>query len=100
MSLRLLPLSIALVLGLAACQDKAAQQAPQPDRPVLVQAARFEPRAAERTFVATIRPRVESDLGFRVAGKVARRVVNVGDTVRAGATLAILDETDLRLQVE
>ena len=100
MALRLLPLSIALVLALAACQDKTAQQAPPPDRPVLVQVARFEPRAAERTFVATIRPRVESDLGFRVAGKVARRLVNVGDAVRTGAPLAVLDETDLRLQAE
>jgi RND family efflux transporter MFP subunit len=100
MSLRLLPLPLALVLALAACEEKTAQPAPTPDRPVLVQAARFEPRAPERTFVATIRPRVESDLAFRVAGKVARRLVNVGDPVRAGAPLAILDETDLRLQAE
>jgi RND family efflux transporter MFP subunit len=100
MSPRLLPLSLALVLALAACQDKAAQQAPTPDRPVLVQVVRFEARAPERSFVATIRPRVESDLGFRVAGKVARRLANVGDEVRAGAPLAVLDDTDLRLQFE
>lgn len=100
MSLRLLPLPLALLLALAACQDRTAQEAPRPERPVLVQVARFEPRAPERTFVATIRPRVESDLGFRVAGKVARRLVNVGDAVRAGAPLAALDETDLRLQAE
>jgi multidrug efflux pump subunit AcrA (membrane-fusion protein) len=99
MSPRLLP-SLALVLALAACQDKAAQQAPTPDRPVLVQVVRFEARAPERSFVATIRPRVESDLGFRVAGKVARRLANVGDEVRAGAPLAVLDDTDLRLQFE
>ena len=42
-------------------------------------AVTFEPQRAERSFVATIRPRVESDLGFRVAGKVATRLVNVGD---------------------
>jgi RND family efflux transporter MFP subunit len=100
MSLRLLLPSLALTLALAACQDRTAQEVPKPERPVLVQVARFEPRAPERTFVATIRPRVESDLGFRVAGKVARRLVNVGDVVRAGAPLAVLDETDLRLQLE
>ena len=55
---------------------------------------------SERTFVATIRPRVESDLGFRVAGKVAKRLVSVGDAVKVGQALAALDATDLRLQRE
>src|SRR3712207_7802940 len=100
MSLRLLLPSLALTLAIAACQDRTAQEVPKPERPVLVQVARFEPRAPDRTLVATIRPRIESDLGFRIAGKVARRLVNVGDPVRAGAALATLDDTDLRLQVE
>jgi RND family efflux transporter MFP subunit len=60
----------------------------------------FEARTPERSFVATIRPRVESDLGFRVPGKVAQRLVNVGDAVTAGQALATLDPTDLRLQQE
>ena len=54
----------------------------------------------ERSFVATVRPRIESDLGFRVAGKVARRLVEVGETVKAGQVLATLDEIDLRLQLD
>jgi len=90
-----------LVLGIAValvgCQA-TPQEAAKPDRPVLVQAVTFEPRAPARTFVATIRPRVESDLGFRVSGKVARRFVTVGDMVKAGQALAALDATDLRLQ--
>ncbi|HEX2724660.1 MAG TPA: efflux RND transporter periplasmic adaptor subunit, partial [Beijerinckiaceae bacterium] len=45
-------------------------------------------------------PRVESDLGFRVAGKVARRLVSAGDLVKAGQALASLDDADLRLQRE
>ncbi|WP_246776725.1 efflux RND transporter periplasmic adaptor subunit [Microvirga sp. VF16] len=92
-------LTFGLAATLAACQAKP-QEAVKSDRPVLVQAVAFEPQAPERTFVATIRPRVESDLGFRVAGKVARRLVSVGDTVKAGQALAALDATDLRLQRE
>jgi RND family efflux transporter MFP subunit len=89
-----------LVPTLSACQDTAAQDAPKPARPVLVTTVKFEPRTAERSFVATIRPRVESDLGFRVTGKVAQRLVSVGDAVKTGQRLALLDETDLRLQRE
>jgi RND family efflux transporter MFP subunit len=87
-------------LGLAACQNTTADEVPKPGRPVLTTTVKFEPRIARRSFVATIRPRFESDLGFRVPGKVARRVVHVGDAVKAGQLLALLDETDLRLQLD
>jgi RND family efflux transporter MFP subunit len=51
-----------------------------------------------RTFVASIRSRIETDQAFRVPGKVARRLVETGQRVKAGAPLAQLDELDLRLQ--
>jgi RND family efflux transporter MFP subunit len=92
-------LAAGLLAALTACQGEALETA-QPERPVLVQSVAYEPRAPERTFVATIRPRLESDLGFRVAGKVARRLVNVGEAVKDGQALATLDEADLRLQQE
>ncbi len=96
-----LTLPLALLAGLQACQDPAARAAPKaPERPVLVARAAYAAHTPERSFVAAIRPRVESDLGFRVPGKVARRLVQVGDAVRAGQPLAVLDETDLRLQQE
>src|SRR5262245_30333650 len=79
-------------LALAACNPAPAQQA-KADRPVLVTEVRFEPLTAERTLVGTVRPRIETDLGFRVAGKVARRLVEVGETVKPGQALATLDET-------
>ncbi len=96
-SLSMLTLGVAVTL--AACQA-TPQETNKPDRPVLVHSVTFEPRTPERTFVATIRPRVETDLGFRVPGKVARRLVSVGDHVKAGQELAALDATDLRLQRE
>ena len=81
-------------LALAACDPMTAQPS-APVRPVLVTQVRYEPQVSERSFVGTIRPRIESDLGFRVAGKVSKRLVEVGTRVEAGQTLAMLDEVDL-----
>lgn len=88
-----------LALALAACNDSVAQKS-EPPRPVLVAAVHYESQTPDRSFVGTVRPRIESDLGFRVAGKVARRLVEVGTLVEAGQPLAVLDEVDLRLQAE
>jgi RND family efflux transporter MFP subunit len=60
----------------------------------------YEAETPERSFVGTIRPRVETDMGFRVPGKVAKRLVEVGQTVDVGQPLATLDEVDLKLQAE
>ena len=87
------------VLALAACDPMTAQPT-VPTRPVLVTNAHFESQVSERSFVGTVRPRIESDLGFRVAGKVAKRLVEVGTLVEAGQPLALLDEADLSLQAE
>ncbi|HEY6862155.1 MAG TPA: efflux RND transporter periplasmic adaptor subunit [Pseudolabrys sp.] len=84
---------------LAACNPTAAQQ-PAPARPVLVTSVHYEAQVSDRSFVGTIRPRIESDLGFRVAGKVSKRLVEVGALVEAGQPLAMLDEVDLNLQAE
>jgi RND family efflux transporter MFP subunit len=88
-------------VGLSGC-DKRAEDAGEQrdDRPVLVARARVANQSQAREFVATIRPRVESDLGFRVAGKVVKRYVQSGQKVKTGEALAALDENDLRLQKE
>ena len=52
---------------------------------------------SERGFTGTVAARVESNLGFRVAGKIVERLVNVGEQVKAGQPLMRMDETDLRL---
>src|SRR5258708_7508992 len=92
--------SLALMAAaLAGCNDSVAQKA-EPPRPVLVATAHYDAETPERSFVGTVRPRIESDLGFRVAGKVAKRLVEVGQTVEIGQPLATLDEIDLKLQAE
>ncbi len=88
-----------LAVALAGCNDKVAEK-PAPSRPVLVATAHYEAETPERSFVGTIKPRIEADMGFRVPGKVAKRLVEVGQTVEVGQPLAILDEVDLKLQAE
>src|SRR6202049_5040576 len=88
-----------LVITLAGCNDKVAEKA-APSRPVLVATVHYEAESPERSFVGTIKPRIETDMGFRVPGKVAKRLVEVGQTVDVGQPLATLDEIDLKLQAE
>jgi RND family efflux transporter MFP subunit len=94
--------ALALAVGaiaLAGCSDTGAHKA-EPPRPVLVATVHYEAETPERSFVGTIRPRIEADIGFRVAGKVAKRLVEVGQRVEVGQPLAALDEVDLKLQAE
>jgi RND family efflux transporter MFP subunit len=88
-----------LAVALAGCNDKVAEKS-APRRPVLVATVHYEAESPERSFVGTIKPRIETDMGFRVPGKVAKRLVEVGQTVEVGQPLATLDEIDLRLQAE
>ena len=85
---------------LAACDDRAASATAKPERPVQVQRVAFNNENATREFVGVVRARYETDLGFRVAGKIVSRVVNVGDVVQAGNVVARLDSQDLKLEVE
>src|ERR1700739_2682636 len=88
-----------MATALAGCNDQVAEKPTQP-RPVLVATAHYEAETPARSFVGTIRPRIEADMGFRVPGKVAKRLVEVGQTVDVGQPLATLDEVDLKLQAE
>jgi RND family efflux transporter MFP subunit len=87
------------VIALTGCNEIAAEKA-APGRPVLVATVHYEASSPERSFVGTIKPRIETDMGFRVPGKVAKRLVEVGQTVAVGQPLATLDEVDLKLQAE
>ncbi len=91
-------LALAALLVLAGCEANTAP-AIKAERPVQVQRVAFENEATSREFVGVVRARYETDLGFRVAGKIVTRVVNVGDRVNAGDVVAQLDPQDLKLQV-
>jgi RND family efflux transporter MFP subunit len=60
----------------------------------------FEAQAASstrRTFTGIVEARVQSDLGFRVGGKILERSVNMGQRVQKGQILMRLDSVDLKL---
>lgn len=90
----------ALLPLLAACDDQAVSAIAEAPRPVEVEHVTFENDRTTREFVGVVRARYETDLGFRVAGKIVDRIVNVGDSVAAGDVVARLDPEDLKLQVQ
>ncbi len=86
-----------LPIALAACGDKPAADARTAAplvETVLVQGA----PATARSFTGVVGARVQSDLGFRVPGKVVQRLVDVGQTVHRGQPLMRIDPVDLGLQ--
>lgn len=86
------------VVALAACTEAPSQ--PEPVRSVKVMTVAPSAFQASYEYAGEVRPRVESRLGFRVAGKLVRRQVEVGDRVRAGQALAQLDAQDYRLAAD
>ncbi len=91
----LLPL---VALGLAACSRQAPPE--EPVRAVKVMTVRSGSLLATQEFSGEVRPRIESRLGFRVAGKLVSREVELGQRVRAGQVLARLDPQDYRLAAD
>ena len=82
---------LALLVVLSGCNSKAdpVADAPQP-RPVL--AAKVEATGSQQSaYTGVVAARTESDLGFRVSGKVIERKVDPGQPVNRGDTLLVLD---------
>ncbi|WP_137155004.1 efflux RND transporter periplasmic adaptor subunit [Rhizobium sp. FKL33] len=94
---RFLFLGLALV-SLSACD--AQKTASSPTIPlVAVQKAALEADAEEGSGAGEIKPRIASDLSFKVSGRVNARYVGVGDRVKSGQILATLDDTEQRADV-
>jgi RND family efflux transporter MFP subunit len=86
---RLILGAVLLVAILAACDKK---EPPAPDiRPVRATTVEPGANAELTTLTGEIRARYESDLGFRIDGKIVDRPVDVGSTVKKGDVLARLD---------
>lgn len=98
-SQRIVFVAAALVaLAVGGCKPEA--QADPRQAPRIVQTTMVEPAGTlQRAFTGVIAARVESDLGFRVAGKVTKRLVDTGQTVTAGQPLMFIDRTDLDLEI-
>ena len=84
-----------LALLLAACGRD--QPPPEALRPVHTVELRYDKAAEANRYFGSVQARHEVDQGFRVGGKVVERKVDVGQVVREGDVLAVLDATDYRL---
>src|SRR5215212_8645845 len=78
-------------------QGASAVSDPRQEAPIVRLVTATQVTGPERRFTGVIAARVQSNLGFRVAGKIVERLVNVGQQVKAGQPLMRIDETDLRL---
>lgn len=85
-------------LTLLACSKAAPPE--EPVRAVKVMTVRHASLNATQEFSGEVRPRIESRLGFRVAGKLVSREVELGQRVKAGQVLARLDPQDYRLATD
>jgi len=83
---------------LAACNDATSSANDPRLQPPLVRTETVELAVqSERSFTGIVAAHVQSDLGFRVPGKILGRLVDAGQTVRRGQVLMRIDPTDLRL---
>src|SRR5690242_4833978 len=61
---------------------------------------RYDNTQATDRYFGSVQARYEVDQAFRVGGKVVSRKVEVGQKVRQGDIIAVLDDTDYKLAVE
>lgn len=78
-----------------------SKKPPEEKKPQIVFVTRIhnENSVDERRFTGSITPRVESELSFRVGGKIISRKVDVGQHVKQGQLIAELDSRDYQLAV-
>jgi multidrug efflux system membrane fusion protein len=90
-----LVLVLSAVVVLTACSKKEPEA--EPVRAVRTLTVTSDAAGGRLEYAAEVRARTESRLGFRVGGKIVRRQVDLGESVKAGQVLAQLDPKDLKL---
>jgi RND family efflux transporter MFP subunit len=89
---------VTMVLTVAGCSRKPAAE--EPVRAVKLVTVGASNATAALEYAGEVRARTESRLGFRVAGKLVQRQVDVGQHVQAGQLLAQLDGSDYALAAQ
>ena len=89
---------LGLLALLSGCGEEKAE--PKQHSRVFVQTVQPADFAAAVTLTGDIQARVQTDLSFRVGGKIIQRMVDVGDRVSAKQVLAKLDPKDLQTNVD
>ena len=93
----LAPLALAIAAILTGCSH---QPPPEPLRAVRTVEIRYDKTQETHRYFGAVQSRYEVDQAFRVGGKVVSRKVDVGQKVRQGDVIAMLDETDYKLAVQ
>ena len=91
-------LLVAIPFACVACAEKVSVD-PRTEAPVVRAATVQKASSRLRSFTGTVAARMQSDLGFRVSGKVQARLVDAGQTVKRGDPLMRIDPVDLKLAV-
>ncbi len=95
---RRISIIVLTALTLTAC---GKGQAPlEPVRAVKVLTVGESGSTTDLEFSGEVRARIESNLGFRVAGKVLSRPAEIGQRVKAGQLLAQIDPQDYRASAD
>lgn len=89
---------VAIVAVLSSCSDEK-KVAEEVIRPVKIFEVKARQEGPVLQYSGSIRARTEVPLGFRVDGKISERLVDVGQRVKAGQTIARIDATDYELSV-
>jgi len=90
-------LSLFILTLLPGCSRKQGDVSPAK---VEVQRVSLVKAAKTMTLTGEVRAQVESDLGFRTAGRITERLVGVGDHVSSGQILAKLDPQEQQATVD
>jgi membrane fusion protein, multidrug efflux system len=86
---------LALLALITGCSKEVVVS--EPVRPVLTQKISLSQNLDQAVYSGDVRARHETDLGFRIGGKIVTRHVELGAVVKKGALLASLDPQDVRL---
>jgi RND family efflux transporter MFP subunit len=84
----------AATMNLTACTPSQSAQDPRTAPQLTEVAVAQTAEVGERAFTGVVSARVQSNLGFRVSGKVIERLVDSGQGVHQGQPLMRLDRTD------
>ncbi|HUL67455.1 MAG TPA: efflux RND transporter periplasmic adaptor subunit [Burkholderiaceae bacterium] len=96
--MRSLLLALPVLFLAVACQRAAPVS--EDVRPIRALTVQPRTTTALAEFAGEVRPRIETRAGFQVPGRVTQRLVEVGQSVKAGQPLASIDAQDYRLAAE
>ena len=94
-----LPLVLLTLTLLGGCNDRVANSL-KPPTLVRTETVRLQDRGSSVTLTGDVEARIQTDLSFRVRGRVIARLVDVGAHVNTGDVLARIDPTQQQADLD